>query len=103
MIFSGTGTYNGRKQPCPLISRMEAAMKIYDVYRGEELKACIRIWDTGEIEWAYRPQQAEWSGFWWSNEVKSAIEHMIREYPHLDEFPIADFVIRLRGTEVISL
>jgi hypothetical protein len=82
---------------------MEAHMRIYDVYRGDELKACIRIWDTHEIEWAYRPQEAEWHGFWWSNEVKSAIEHMIRAYPKLDEFPIADFVIRLRGTDTISL
>jgi hypothetical protein len=78
-------------------------MQIYDVYRGPELKACIRIWNNGEIEWAYYPQAAEWNGFWWSNNIKSAIEHLIQAYPHLEEFPMADFTIRLRGTEVISL
>jgi hypothetical protein len=70
---------------------------------SQELKACIRIWDNEEIEWAYYPQEAEWSGFWWSNETKAAIEHLIRQYPQLDEFPYSEFVIRLRGTEVISL
>ena len=78
-------------------------MRIYDVYRCEDLKACIRVWNMGEIEWAYRPQEGEWHGFWWSNEVKSAIEYMIRAYPKLDEFPISDFIVRLRGTDVISL
>jgi hypothetical protein len=79
------------------------AMRIYDVYRGRELKACIRVWNTGEIDWAYYPQAAEWNGFWWSNDIKSAIEHIIREYPTLDEFPMTDFVIRLQGTQVIPL
>jgi hypothetical protein len=78
-------------------------MRIYDVYRGEELKACIRLWSSGEMDWAYRPLEAEWNGFWWSNEVKSAIEYMIRSHPKVDEFPIVDFMIRLRGTDVIAL
>jgi hypothetical protein len=78
-------------------------MRIYDVYRGQELKACIRIWDSEEIEWAYYPQVAEWSGFWWSNDTKVAIEHMIRAHPHVEEFPVQDFTIRRRGTEVIAL
>ena len=77
-------------------------MRIYDVYRGQELKACIRVWNTGEIDWAYYSEKAEWNGFWWSNDIKSAIEHVIQEYPNLDEFPMTDFVIRLRGTQVIS-
>ena len=78
-------------------------MRLYDVYQGDDAKACIRMWGTGEIEWAYRAEQGDWQGFWWSNEVKSAIEHIIREYPKLDEFPIADFVIRLRRTDTIAL
>ena len=78
-------------------------MKMYEVYRGQELKACIRIWGTDEIEWAYRPQEAEWNGFWWGNDVKWAIEQMIQEYPDREEFPISDFTIRRRSIEVISL
>lgn len=78
-------------------------MRFYDVYLGQDVKACRRVWGTGEIGWAYRPEHGDWQGFWWSNEDKVAIEHIIREYPQLDEFPIADFVIRLRGIEVISL
>jgi hypothetical protein len=82
---------------------MEAHVRLYDVYRGEELQAAIRIWDNNEIEWAYWPQRGEWNSFWWSNGVKSAIEHIVREYPHLEEFPFIDFIVRRRGTEVISL
>jgi len=55
-------------------------MRIYDVYRGQELKACICVWNTGEIDWAYYSEKAEWNGFWWSNDIKSAIEHVIQEY-----------------------
>jgi hypothetical protein len=55
------------------------------------------------MDWAYRPLEAEWNGFWWSNEVKSAIEYMIRAHPKIDEFPISDFIVRLRGTDIISL
>jgi hypothetical protein len=78
-------------------------MRIYDVYRGQELKACIRVWNTEEIEWAYRPQEAEWNGFWWSNDVKLAIEQIIQHNPSVEEFALADFTIRRRGTDVISL
>jgi hypothetical protein len=78
-------------------------MRVYDVYRCRELKACIRVWNTGEIDWAYYPQAAEWNGLWRSNDIKAAIEHVIREYPTLNEFPMTDFVVRLRDTQVIPL
>ena len=76
---------------------------MYDVYRYKDLVARVRIRENGNIEWAYGQEQGDWQGFWWSNEVKFAIEHIIREYPKLDEFPISDFVIRLRRTDTISL
>jgi hypothetical protein len=74
-------------------------MRIYDVYRGKHIRACIRIWDSDEIEWTYRPEVAEWEGFWWSNDTKSEIERMIKEYPHLVEFPVSEFRIMLREKE----
>ena len=78
-------------------------MKIYDVFRGGELKASIRIWGTSEIEWTYRPVDAEYNGFWWGNDVKQAIEEMILDYPEREVFQVSDFMIRQRGIEVISL
>jgi hypothetical protein len=74
-----------------------APVRIYDVYRDQSLRACIRRHDDGRIEWAYRQEEAGWQGFWWPNEVKSEIERMIEEYPSLAEFAVSDFTIRRRN------
>jgi hypothetical protein len=76
-------------------------MKIYDVFRGytfrpEDIRATIRLWNDGRIEWAYRQEGAEWQRFWWANEVKGEIEQTIRECPVLEEFPVSDLMIRRR-------
>jgi hypothetical protein len=76
-------------------------MRIYDVYRGhalrsENLQACIRVNNGGKMEWAFRPEEAEWQGFWWSDDVISEIQQMIKAYPALTEFPVSDFMIYQR-------
>jgi hypothetical protein len=71
-------------------------MRIYDVYRGTALRACIRIQDDGQIDWVYRPDEAEWQGFWWRNDDKSAIEQALQQHPQREELTISGFTIRPR-------
>jgi hypothetical protein len=78
-------------------------MKIYAVYRGQDLKASIRIWGTNTIEWTYPLHEAAWNGLWWSHEHKEAIEDIIQTCPRLEEFPLGIFIVRLRQIDVISL
>jgi hypothetical protein len=78
-------------------------MKIYDVYQGQDLKACIRLWGTAKIEWTYQPHEAASNEFGWSYEDKQAIEDIILTYPHLEEFPLGSFIVRLRQIDVIAL
>lgn len=69
-------------------------MRVYDVYRGTALRASVRIQDDGQIEWAYRPEEAEWQGFWWSDDDKSAIEQALQQKPQYKELTISGFTIR---------
>ena len=73
-------------------------MRTYDVYRHNDLVARIRIRESGKIEWAYRQEQGDWQGFWWSNDVKSTIDDIIRRYPDLEELNVSDFILRRCGT-----
>jgi hypothetical protein len=72
-------------------------MQIYDVYRHHDLKACLRILESGQIEWAYCQEQDDWQGFWWSNDVKYLIEELIQEFPERKDLAVSEFKIRRRG------
>jgi hypothetical protein len=73
-------------------------MRTYDVYRYNDLVARIRILDSGKIEWAYRQNQGNWQGFWWSNETKFTIDEIIKLYPDIEELDISEFRILRCGT-----
>jgi hypothetical protein len=64
---------------------------MYDVYRHDDLVARVRISDLGKIEWTYRQEQGDWQGFWWSNDIKSTIDEIIRRYPDLEELVVSEF------------
>jgi hypothetical protein len=66
-------------------------MKLYDVYRYDDLVARVRILGNGTIEWAYRQEHGNWQGFWWSNESKHTIEEFITNYPFFVELVVAEF------------
>jgi hypothetical protein len=68
-------------------------MNMYDVYRYKDLTARVRVLDSGKIEWAYRQQQGNWQGFWWSNDIKSTIEQFIKQYPDLEELVVSEFTL----------
>jgi hypothetical protein len=57
----------------------------------------MRVLESGQIEWAYRQEQPDWQGFWWSNDVKFLIEELIQEFPTREELAVAEFTIRRRG------
>jgi hypothetical protein len=69
-------------------------MRMYDVYRYENLVARVRIGEMGKIEWAYRQEHGSWQGFWWGNDVKSTIEEMSRQYPDIEELVVSEFTLR---------
>jgi hypothetical protein len=71
-------------------------MRIYDVYRHGKLVARVRIFENGKIEWAYRHEAGNWQGFWWSNEIKSMIEHLIQQHPGRRRLAVSEFTIRRR-------
>jgi hypothetical protein len=71
-------------------------MRVYDVYRHNELVARVRIQPTGKIEWSYRQARGGWQGFWWSNDIKSILEQLIQEYPHRRNVVVAEFRLRRR-------
>ena len=68
-------------------------MRIYDVYRYNDLVARVRVLENGTIEWAYRQKQGNWQGFWWSNESKERIEEFIIHYPFFEELVVAEFTL----------
>jgi hypothetical protein len=72
-------------------------MRIYDVYRHNDLVARVRILESGTIEWAYRQEPGDWQGFWWSNAIKSTIDELIRQYPDLEELAVSEFRLRRSG------
>jgi hypothetical protein len=72
-------------------------MRIYDVYRYQDLTACMRVLESGQIEWAYRQESYDWQGFWWSNDIKCLIEELIQEFPNRKEWAVSEFTIRRRG------
>jgi hypothetical protein len=72
-------------------------MRMYDVYRHDELVARVRILATGKIEWAYRQEHGNWQGFWWSNDIKLLIEQLIQQYPRRRHLEISEFRLRRRG------
>jgi hypothetical protein len=70
------------------------SMRMYDVYRHEDPTARVRILESGTIEWAYRQEQGDWQGFWWSNEIKLTIEQFIKQYSDLEELVVSEFTLR---------
>ena len=69
-------------------------MRMYDVYRHDDLVARVRILESGKIEWAYRQQQGNWQGFWWSNDIKRNLEDLILEYPNRNTIVMSEFRLR---------
>jgi hypothetical protein len=69
-------------------------MRIYDVYRYNDLVARVRILERGKIQWAYRQEHGNWQGFWWSNDIRSTIEQFIQQYPELEELVVSEFTLR---------
>ena len=69
-------------------------MRIYDVYRYNDLVARVRILERGKIQWAYRQEQGNWQGFWWSNDIRSTIEQFIQRYQELEELVVSEFTLR---------
>jgi hypothetical protein len=69
-------------------------MRIYDVYRYNDLVARVRILERGKIQWAYRQEHGNWQGFWWSNDIRSTIEQFIQRYPELEELVVSEFTLR---------
>jgi hypothetical protein len=69
-------------------------MRIYDVYRYNDLVARMRILENGKIEWAYRQEHGNWQGFWWSNSIKNTMEEFIKRYPDFEELVVAEFTLR---------
>ncbi len=70
-------------------------MRIYDVFRHDDLVARVRMLESGKIEWAYRQEHGNWQGFWWSNESKHTIEEFITNYPFFVELVVAEFSLYL--------
>jgi hypothetical protein len=69
-------------------------MRMYDVYRYNDLVARVRILENGKIEWAYRQEHGNWQGFWWSNAIKNTMEEFIKRYPDFEELVVAEFTLR---------
>jgi hypothetical protein len=74
--------------------RQQKSMRTYDVYRRHDLTARMRVLESGQIEWAYHQGQADWQGFWWSNDVKVLIEELIEDFPYRKELAVSEFMIR---------
>jgi len=72
-------------------------MRIYDVYRYNDLVARVRILESGKIQWAYRQEHGNWQGFWWSNDIRLTIEQFIQRYPELEELVVSEFTLRKSG------
>jgi hypothetical protein len=72
-------------------------MRMYDVYRYNDLVARVRILERGKIEWAYRQEHGNWQGFWWSNDIRLTIEQFIQRYPELEELVVSEFTLRRSG------
>jgi hypothetical protein len=72
-------------------------MRMYDVYRYNDLVARVRILESGKIEWAYRQEHGNWQGFWWSNDIRLTIEQFIQRYPELEELVVSEFTLRRSG------
>jgi hypothetical protein len=72
-------------------------MRMYDVYRYDDLVARVRVRDRGKIEWAYRQEEGNWQGFWWCNDVKGTIDEIIQKYQELEELVVAEFTLRRSG------
>jgi hypothetical protein len=73
-------------------------MRIYDVYRCDDLVARVRVLDNGKIEWSYRQKSGDWQGFWWCNETKSIIDEIIEQYPGLEVLVVSEFKVRKSET-----
>jgi hypothetical protein len=72
-------------------------MRMYDVYRYNDLVARVRILERGKIEWAYRQEHGNWQGFWWSKDIRLTIEQFIQRYPELEELVVSEFTLRRSG------
>ena len=72
-------------------------MRMYDVYRYDDLVARVRVRARGKIEWAYRQETGNWQGFWWSNDIKCTIDEIIDKYQELEELVVAEFTLRRNG------
>jgi hypothetical protein len=73
-------------------------MRLYDVYRCDDLVARVRVLDNRQIEWSYRQESSDWQDFWWSNETKSIIDEIVEQYPGLEVLVVSEFKIRKSGT-----
>jgi hypothetical protein len=80
-----------------LVRKAIQVMRMYDVYRYNDLVARVRILENGKIEWAYRQARGDWQGFWWSNDIKRTIEQFIERYPELEELVVSEFTLRRCG------
>jgi hypothetical protein len=70
---------------------------MYDVYRYDDLVARVRVRGSGKIEWAYRQEEGNWQGFWWSNDIKGTIDEIIQKYQELEELVVSEFTLRRNG------
>jgi len=80
--------------------RQYTSMRIYDVYRHQNLAARIRILESGEIEWAYCQGPHDWQDLWWRNDIKAFIEELILDFPQRDTLTASEFTIRRCGPDM---
>jgi hypothetical protein len=73
-------------------------MRIYDVYRCDDLVAWVTVLDNGQIEWSYRHEDGDWQDFWWSTETQSTINEIITQYPGLEVLVVSEFTVRKSRT-----
>jgi len=71
-------------------------MKMYDIYRGQEVAACVRLQDGGQMAWAYRQEPSDGQGFWWNSDDQHLIEELIRDFPQRLVLAVSEFTIRQR-------
>ena len=71
-------------------------MKLYDVYRGGEVIACVRMREGGWMEWASRQGPSDGEGVWWSTDDLRLIEELIRDFPQRSVLAVSAFTIRQR-------
>jgi hypothetical protein len=69
-------------------------MQTYEIHQGQDLKAIVRVHDTGQKEWDFSPD-VEWGGFWTEN-AKETIDRAIDLYPN-EDFNLGGLTVRRRA------